>query len=76
VVAIANGAGLTTMVTSPSAFAFAESFTCTVTVDVATLVGVPEKTPPLENVIPAGKVPEAIEYVYGGVPPLAPTVAE
>jgi len=32
---------------------------------------VPLSTPPLLNVIPAGKLPALIDHVYGVVPPVA-----
>jgi hypothetical protein len=38
-------------------------------------VGVPEITP-LLRLIPAGKLPELIDHVYPGVPPLACKVCE
>ena len=34
-------------------------------------VGVPERRPPVDKVIPAGSVPNAIENPYGAVPPVA-----
>jgi len=37
-------------------------------------VAVPERTPALESVKPAGNVPEVTEYVYGDVPPDAVSV--
>ncbi len=48
-----------------------ESVTFTVKVELPTLVGVPERTPLLDNVIPAGKVPLASVHVNGAVPPVA-----
>jgi hypothetical protein len=39
--------------------------------DVPLAVAVPEITPPLESVNPAGRPPEAIVHVYPGLPPLA-----
>jgi hypothetical protein len=51
------------------------SFTATVNVAVPFAVGVPEIAPPLDIVSPAGRLPEAIDHVYPGVPPLALNVA-
>ena len=34
-------------------------------------MGVPLSTPPNDRFIPGGKEPEAIDQVYGGVPPVA-----
>jgi hypothetical protein len=39
------------------------SFTITVNVAVPFAVGVPEITPPLDIVSPAGRLPEAIDHV-------------
>jgi hypothetical protein len=39
-------------------------------------VGVPPTTPPLDKDIPGGIVPPACVHVYGGVPPVAPSVCE
>jgi hypothetical protein len=39
------------------------SFTATVNVTVPFVVGVPEITPPLDIVSPAGRLPEAIDHV-------------
>lgn len=39
------------------------SFTATVNVDVPVAVGVPEITPALDIVSPAGRLPEAIDHV-------------
>ena len=47
------------------------SFTVTLNVAVPFAVGVPEITPPLDNDNPAGRLPEAIDHVNPGVPPLA-----
>jgi hypothetical protein len=43
---------------------------------VPAVVGVPEMTPLVLRVNPAGKVPETIVQVYGAVPPLAVSVWE
>ena len=51
------------------------SLTATVKVDAPLPVGVPEITPPLDNVNPAGKLlPDASDHVYPGVPPVALSV--
>jgi hypothetical protein len=47
------------------------SVTLTVKLDVPLAVGVPEMTPPLERVSPAGRLPEASDHVYAAVPPVA-----
>jgi hypothetical protein len=39
------------------------SFTATVNVEVPVPVGVPEITPPLERLRPAGRLPEEIDHV-------------
>lgn len=46
------------------------SATCTVKFDVPLAVGVPEMAPALDSARPAGKLPDAIDHVYEGVPPL------
>src|SRR5215475_10570516 len=54
----------------------APAVTRTVTLDTPIAVGVPEITPVLAaSVSPAGNAPLAIDHVYGGVPPLAVSVA-
>ena len=50
------------------------SFTPTVNVAVPLAVGVPEITPPLDIVSPAGRFPDTIDHAYPGVPPLALSV--
>ena len=52
------------------------SVTRTVNVLTPVVVGVPEITPPLDKVRPAGRLPLASDQVYGGVPPCALTVTE
>ncbi len=52
------------------------SVTCTVKLLVPNAVGVPEITPVLDaSKRPVGRVPEAIDQVYGVVPPVATSVA-
>ena len=46
------------------------------TVDAPTVVGVPLIIPALDNVSPAGKEPDAIDQVYGVVPPIATICCE
>ena len=48
-----------------------ESETVTLNVAVPLADGVPEITPPAESVNPAGRLPEVIDQLYPGVPPLA-----
>lgn len=51
------------------------SLALTTKVDVPLAVGVPEITPvPAARVSPAGKLPDAIDHAYPGVPPLAAKV--
>ena len=51
------------------------SFICTVKVLAPTVVGVPEMTPvEAARARPAGRVPEAIDQVYGVWPPVAASV--
>ena len=47
------------------------SFACIVKLYVAAEVGVPERTPPEESVIPLGRVPLVFVKTYGLLPPLA-----
>jgi len=47
------------------------SATCTVNAP-APEMGTPVTVPPVESVSPAGKAPELIDQLYGGVPPEAP----
>src|SRR6516162_7091563 len=66
---------LTVMLSALVAFC-APAVTCTVKLEVPEAVGVPEITPvPAVSVSPAGSVPLAIDHVYGGVPPVAASVA-
>lgn len=51
------------------------SATATVNVEVPLALGVPEITPALEIVSPTGRVPDAIDQVYPGVPPVALSAA-
>src|SRR5262245_39777977 len=56
---------------------WAPAVTWTVKFEVPVAVGVPEITPvPAASVSPAGSVPLASDHVYGGVPPVAVSVAE
>jgi hypothetical protein len=48
-----------------------ESVALIVKLNVPFAVGVPESTPAVVSVSPAGRVPVAMLYVYGPVPPLA-----
>ena len=57
------GAALTVTDSGADAVCDAPSFTATVNVDVPLAVGVPEITPALDNVSPAGKLPEASDHV-------------
>lgn len=52
-----------------------ESETVTANVAVPLVVGVPEMTPPAESVRPVGRLPDVIDQVYPGVPPLADIAA-
>ena len=55
---------------------WAPAVTVMVNVDVPVAVAVPEISPVEEaSVSPAGSVPLAIDQVYGGVPPVAASVA-
>jgi len=53
-----------------------ESTTFTVNVDDPTVVGVPERVPPLLKLKPAGNVPDETLQTYGVTPPVALKVAE
>lgn len=51
------------------------SFAWTVNDEVPVVVGVPDITPvELLNDNPAGKLPDAMDHVYGALPPVAVTV--
>jgi hypothetical protein len=53
------------------------SVTVKVKVDIPLSVGVPEIVPVVDaKVSPAGRLPEVIDQVYAGVPPLAVRVCE
>ena len=52
------------------------STTFKVNVDDPTVVGVPERVPPLLKVKPAGKLPERTLHEYGVPPPVALNVSE
>ncbi len=47
------------------------SATCTVHVVVPVPLGVPFRSPPVDNDIPVGGVPTEFVHVYGKVPPVA-----
>lgn len=49
--------------------------TCAVKLAEPVAEGVPEITPVLESVSPAGRLPETIDHIYGVVPPVAVNVA-
>ena len=75
VVVIESGAVIVMLSAFVAALLFA-SFTCTVMLLVPVPVGVPVIAPELafsDN--PAGKVPTVTDQVYGGVPPVAASVA-
>ncbi|HYP08849.1 MAG TPA: hypothetical protein VER03_21640 [Bryobacteraceae bacterium] len=55
---------------------FAASVTRAVKDDVPAVVGVPEMAPFDASVSPAGKIPAETAQLYGGVPPVAPRLAE
>ena len=46
----------------------------TVNVNGPDAVGVPARTPPVDNVSPAGNAPDEMLYAYGAVPPDATIV--
>ena len=52
------------------------SVTLTLKVKVPDWVGVPERVPEEERERPEGSVPDAIDHVYGGVPPVASNMYE
>jgi hypothetical protein len=49
----------------------AESVTWTVKLEVPDVVGVPESTPEVLKLRPAGREPTVTDQEYGGIPPLA-----
>ena len=65
------------MVSDKAAFRLAgsRSVTCTVKLKGPGLVAVPDRTPLLERLTPAGKLPEWRLHVYGEMPPEAVSVA-
>jgi hypothetical protein len=71
------GAALTAIDSLAEAVCVGDALSVTVTVKFAVpfAVGVPEITPPLDSESPAGKLPDAIDHAYPGVPPLALSVA-
>jgi hypothetical protein len=52
----------------------AESFAWMVKLTEPAVVGVPDRTPEVLKLRPAGAVPELTDQVYGGVPPVAAMV--
>jgi hypothetical protein len=58
------------------AVAFAESVTRTLNVEMPAAEGVPEIAPALFMDKPAGRLPVAVDQAYGGVPLVAPRIAE
>jgi hypothetical protein len=51
-----------------------ESVTLTVKWNVPVLAGLPEMVPAADNARPAGRLPDATDQWYGGVPPAADRV--
>jgi hypothetical protein len=76
VVVNARGAIVTASERVAVAVLLAESVTVIPRDAAAVAVGVPEKMPAEDSVIPAGRVPVVTANVYGAVPPLAASVAE
>lgn len=76
VVVIESGTAFIAMESALADVRDALSVTCTVKVAAMAAVGVPLITPAADNVKPAGSVPNAIDHVYVGVPPVAPRVWE
>ena len=76
VVVICNLGGLMTRVAARLAVCAGEPESVTDTVNelLPAVVGVPDKTPPLLNVSPAGRVPEVVLQVSAPVPPVAARV--
>ena len=73
---IVCGRGASTVMLSALVAVCARALTWTVKFEVPVAVGVPEITPVLAvSVSPGGSAPLAIDHVYGGVPPLAASVA-
>src|SRR5579871_4702960 len=69
-----NGA-MTLMLSGPVAISEFASVNCTVKLLMPLPVGVPEIIPVLEaSVSPVGSVPDAMDHVYGVVPPVAASV--
>jgi len=75
-VVIVSGGGLIVRLKVWVATLEAESVTRTVKLYVPAPVGVPVIAPALESASPAGRAPDEIAHVYGGVPPLAASVCE
>lgn len=74
VVVIFNGAAKIVRARLAEADAPVESFTVTLTVNEPGEVGVPLKAPVDDAEMPLGKPPA--DHEYGGVPPVAPKLAE
>ena len=52
------------------------SVTFTVKLNVPALPGAPDIVPPAFKLTPAGKLPDAMDQEYGGVPPVAESPCE
>jgi hypothetical protein len=70
-VATASAGAVIVIVKLPDAVALAESVTVTVKVELPAAVGVPEIAPSAVIDNPFGRLPDMIDQLYGGVPPVA-----
>ena len=72
-----NSAGaLTVRLSALIADADPLSVTFTVKLNVPALPGAPDIVPPAFKLTPAGKLPDAMDQEYGGVPPVAESPCE
>ena len=75
-VEIASAGAFTVRLSALVADADALSVTFTVKLNVPALPGAPDIVPPAFKLTPAGKLPDAMDQEYGGVPPVAESPCE
>ena len=75
-VEINSGGALTVRLSALIADTNPLSVTFTVKLNVPALPGAPDIVPPAFKLTPAGKLPDAMDQEYGGVPPVAESPCE
>ena len=75
-VEITNAGALTVRLSALVADADPLSVTFTVKLNVPATPAVPDIVPPAFKLTPAGKLPDAMDQEYGGVPPVAESPCE